>query len=75
MNPKRIVHLHGQSLNIPFELTRRTTQRLATRIMRIFLVEVLGYPGITLLERDDHFDATTVFDRMSDSLSLAGYRV
>lgn len=75
VNPKRVVHLDGQSLIIPFEMTRRATQRLATRIMRIFLVEVLGYPGITLLERDDRFDAHTVFARMSDSISYAGYRV
>ncbi|XP_011298958.1 uncharacterized protein [Fopius arisanus] len=67
MNPKRVVYLDGQSLTIPFELTQRATQRLATRVMRIFLMEVLGYADVTLKEPDDVFDITSVFIKMAKS--------
>ncbi|XP_008543958.2 uncharacterized protein LOC103568771 [Microplitis demolitor] len=69
VNPKRVIHLDGQSLEISFELTRRPTQRLVSRIMKIFLVEILGYSGVKLIEKDDWFDATTVISRMSETLT------
>ncbi|KAK0157842.1 hypothetical protein PV328_011532 [Microctonus aethiopoides] len=75
VNPKRVVHLDGQSLDISFELTRRPTQRLVTRIMKIFLIEVLGYPNVKLIDRDDWFDAVTVFSRMSETLTYSGHRI
>lgn len=75
VNPKRVVHLDGQSLDISFELTRRPTQRLVTRIMKIFLIEVLGYPNVKLIDRDDWFDAVTVFSRMSETLTYSGHRM
>ncbi|XP_015109781.1 uncharacterized protein LOC107036360 [Diachasma alloeum] len=74
VNPKRVAHLDGESLLIPLELTHRTTQRLATRVMRIFLIEVLGYAGVTLKELDDEFDAITVFIRMAESFDSNGDR-
>ncbi|XP_074115403.1 uncharacterized protein LOC141538040 isoform X1 [Cotesia typhae] len=75
VSPKRFIHLDGQSLELSFELTRRPTQRLATRVMKIFLIEILGYPGVKLIEKDDWFDAVTVFSRMSETLSYNDQRV
>ncbi|XP_024935475.1 uncharacterized protein LOC107275141 isoform X2 [Cephus cinctus] len=66
VNPKRVIHLNGESLNIHFELSRRITQRLASWIMKIFLEEVLGYPGIAFIEKDDNFNVSETFARLSD---------
>ncbi|XP_012274072.1 uncharacterized protein LOC105696282 isoform X2 [Orussus abietinus] len=75
VNPKRAVHLDGQSLNIKFEVTQRATQRLVSRIMKIFLTEVLGYPGVVLVEKDDRFDVQETFARLSDTFTYAGQRI
>lgn len=68
VNPKRVVHLDGKSLSIPFELSRRPTQRLVSIIMKIYLMEVLGYPDVTLVERDDKFNVTSVFSELSEKM-------
>lgn len=74
VNPKRVIHLDGQSLNINFEVSRRVTQRLSTRIMKIFLTEVLGYTGVSIFEIDDEFRADETFSRLSDEASYNGHR-
>lgn len=66
VNPKRVVQLDGQPININFEVSRRVSQRLATIIMKIFLTEVLGYSGVSILEMDDEFDVEETFTRLSD---------
>ncbi|XP_046736169.1 uncharacterized protein LOC124405374 [Diprion similis] len=67
VTPKRIVQSEGKSLDIRFELSRRVTQRLTSRIMKIFLTEVLGYSAVSLVEKDDHFNAAEVFGRLSEA--------
>ncbi|XP_012262718.2 uncharacterized protein LOC105689915 isoform X2 [Athalia rosae] len=67
VKPKRVVQEEGRSLDITFELSRRVTQRLATRIMKIYLIEVLGYSGVSLIELDDRFDTSEVIARLSES--------
>lgn len=66
VNPKRVIHHEGHFLNIQFEVSRRVTQRLTSEIMKIFLTEVLGYTGIGIIDKDDKFNASEVFERMSE---------
>lgn len=61
-----MVQYEGQSVNIQFEVSRRVTQRIASEIMKIFLVEVLGYTGVTMIKEDNRFDATEAFERLSE---------
>ena len=61
-----MIQYEGHFLNIPFEVSRRVTQRLASEIMKIFLTEVLGYTGVTIVEKDDNFNASEVFERLSE---------
>lgn len=53
-------------MNIQFEVSRRITQRLSSEIMKIFLTEVLGYTGVAIVEKDDRFNVSEVFARLSD---------
>lgn len=66
VNPKRIIHHEGHFLNIQFEVSRRVTHRLTSEIMKIFLTEVLGYTGIGIIDKDDKFNASEVFERLSE---------
>lgn len=76
MNPKRFIHIDGQTWNIQFEVSpRRTTQRLATKIMKIFLTEVLGYSGVNIVVKEDSFDATVVFGRLSETVTYTGNKM
>lgn len=63
-----MIHYEGQSLNIQFEVSRRVTQRMASEIMKIFLVEVLGYTGVAVVEKNDRFNAVETFERLSEIL-------
>jgi hypothetical protein len=63
------VRLEGQSLNIKFEISRRVSQRLVTRVMSIFLQEILGYSDITIVEKEDEFNVTATFARLSENLT------
>lgn len=71
VNPKRVIHLDGQPLNINFEVSRRVTQRLATIIMKIFLTEVLGYSKVSIYEKEDEFRAEETFSRLSDDIMFS----
>lgn len=63
-----MIHYEGQSLNIQFEVSRRVTHRIASEIMKIFLVEVLGYTGVAMVEKNDKSDTTEAFERVSEIL-------
>ncbi|XP_011630756.1 uncharacterized LOC105422894 isoform X1 [Pogonomyrmex barbatus] len=75
VNPKRVIHHEGHFLNIEFEVSRRVTQRLASQIMKIFLTEVLGYTGVVIVEKDDRFNASEVFARLSEMPTYTTYRI
>lgn len=76
VNPKRVIHIDGQTWNIQFEVSpRRTTQRLATKVMKIFLTEVLGYSGVNIVVKEDSFDATVVFGRLSETVTYNGNKM
>lgn len=75
VNPKRVVQMDGQSLNINFEVSDRVTQRLSTIIMKIFLTEVLGYTGVSVFEVEDEFNASDTFRRLTDGVSSNGQRM
>lgn len=72
-----MIQYEGQSLNIQFEVSRRVTQRMASEIMKIFLVEVLGYTGVAIVKKNDRFDAPEAFERLSEILyhRYTGHRV
>lgn len=73
VNPKRVIHHEGHFLNIQFETSRRVTQRVASEIMKIFLTEVLGYTGVGIVEKDDNFNASEVFERLSERPTYTEY--
>ncbi|XP_068980549.1 uncharacterized protein [Bombus flavifrons] len=70
VNPKRLIHMDGQPLNLNFEVSERVTHRLATIIMKIFLTEVLGYSGVSIFEVEDKFMPNDTFDRLSGDITL-----
>ncbi|EFN73169.1 Insulin-like peptide receptor [Camponotus floridanus] len=75
VNPKRIIHHEGHFLNIQFEVSRRVTHRLTSEIMKIFLTEVLGYTGIGIINKDDKFNASEVFERLSEKPTYNGHKI
>ncbi|KAG5329551.1 ILPR protein, partial [Acromyrmex charruanus] len=75
VNPKRMIQYEGHFLNIPFEVSRRVTQRLASEIMKIFLTEVLGYTGVTIVEKDDNFNASEIFERLSEKTTYTESKI
>ena len=57
----------GKRLNIQFDISKRVTQRLVSRVMSIFLQEVLGYSDVSIVEKDDEFNVTSAFARLSEN--------
>lgn len=70
-----MIHHEGHFLNIKFEASRRVTQRLASEIMKIFLTEVLGYTGVAIVEKEDNFNASEVFGRLSERPTYTEYKM
>jgi len=70
-----VINHEGQFLNIQFEVSRRVTQRLASQIMKIFLTEVLGYTGVAIVEKDDYFNASEVFGRLSEKQTYSEHKM
>ncbi|XP_071557353.1 uncharacterized protein [Temnothorax nylanderi] len=75
VNPKRVIQYDGQFLNITFEVSRRLTHRLVSEVMKIFLTEVLGYTGVDIVKKDDHFNASEVFERLSERPTYSEYKI
>ncbi|KAL0107243.1 hypothetical protein PUN28_015647 [Cardiocondyla obscurior] len=75
VNPKRVIHHDGHFLNIKFEVSKRVTQRLSSEVMKIFLTEVLGYTGVVIVEKDDNFNASEVFERLSERPTYTEYNI
>ncbi|XP_070151049.1 uncharacterized protein [Polyergus mexicanus] len=75
VNPKRVIHHEGDFLNIQFEVSRRITHRLTSEVMKIFLTEVLGYTNIGIIEKDDKFNVSEVFERLSDKLIYDEHKI
>ncbi|XP_014237000.1 receptor-type guanylate cyclase gcy-3-like [Trichogramma pretiosum] len=69
VNPKRIVRFENEPFNIKFEASTRVTHRLVTKIMKIYLQEVLGYSDITIVDVEDDFNITANFARLSENLT------
>ncbi|XP_076168527.1 uncharacterized protein LOC143147294 isoform X3 [Ptiloglossa arizonensis] len=67
VTPKRVIHMDNKVLNINFEVSRRVTQRLASMVMKIFLTEVLGYSGVSIIEKDDKFGLHETFERLNNA--------
>lgn len=70
-----MIHHEGHFLNIQFEVSRRVTQRLASEIMKIFLTEVLGYTDVAIVKKDDNFNASKVFERLSEKPTYTEYKM
>lgn len=43
--------------------------------MKIFLTEVLGYTGIGIIDKDDKFNASEVFERLSEKPTYNGHKM
>jgi hypothetical protein len=69
VNPKRYFNSEGQMLDLRLEVSERITHRLITAIFKIFLQEVMGYPYVTVVEEDDHFNVTHTVQRLSGPLT------
>ena len=69
VNPKRYFNSEGKMLAIRLEVSERITHRLITAIFKLFLQEVLGYPYVTMVEEDDHFNITHTVQRLSGPLT------
>lgn len=69
VNPKRYFNSEGQMLDLRLEVSERITHRLITAIFKLFLQEVLGYPYVTIVEEDDHFNFTHTVQRLSGPLT------
>jgi hypothetical protein len=65
VNPKRYFNSEGQMLDLRLEVSERITHRLITAIFKLFLQEVLGYPYVTIVKEDDHFNITHTVQRLS----------
>lgn len=72
--PKRVVHYDGEVISINFQVSRRVTQRLVTRIMKIFLTDVLGYPDVAVIDHEDFFQTNATYSRLSDKMIFSGYK-
>ncbi|XP_014212740.1 receptor-type guanylate cyclase gcy-3-like [Copidosoma floridanum] len=70
VNPKRYAILDGKYIDIYLEISRRVTQRLVTRVTKIFLQEVLGYPDVVIVEKEDESNITATFSRLYNPRSL-----
>lgn len=68
MNPKRYVHFDGKSLDITLEVSDRVTHQLATHVYKIILQEVLGYSRVRIVHKDDDFNVTKIFERVSGAV-------
>jgi hypothetical protein len=66
VTPKRIIRVEGDIINLQFDISRRVTQRLVTRITEIFLREVLGFANVTVIENSDEFNVTAIAARLSE---------
>ena len=62
-----MVHMDGKTFNINLEVSRRVTQRLASLVMKIFLKEVIGYAGVSIVEKEDRFDVDETFARLNNA--------
>jgi hypothetical protein len=69
VSPKRYFNSEGQMLDLRLEVSQRITHRLITAIFKLFLQEVLGYPYVTMVEEDDHFNVTYTVQRLSGPLT------
>jgi len=69
VKPERYFISEGRMLDIRLEVSERVTHRLITAIFKLFLQEVLGYPYVIMVEKDDHFNITHTVQQLSGPLT------
>ncbi|XP_046384645.1 uncharacterized protein LOC124154916 [Ischnura elegans] len=65
VSPARFFNYEGELRNITLEVSNLGAQRLTTEIFKIFLEEVLGYPYVSTVEQEEHFNAEGAFQRLA----------
>ncbi|KAF7994006.1 hypothetical protein HCN44_011275 [Aphidius gifuensis] len=68
--PKRSIYYNNQILDILLELNERPTQRIVTKITKIYLTEVLGYTNIKFINYKDDFNIDSSLRRLSDIYTI-----
>uniref|UniRef100_A0A1B6EEM0 Gamma-aminobutyric acid type B receptor subunit 2 n=1 Tax=Clastoptera arizonana TaxID=38151 RepID=A0A1B6EEM0_9HEMI len=62
---KKYLRFKGIPRTVVLESSQRKFHQITTRILKIFLEEVLLYPNVTIVTKDDNFDnATLIFQRL-----------
>lgn len=66
--PKKYPRILGHTSDVMLETSGRPLHIITTEIFKIFLIEVLGFAGVTVFENDDDFDLDTVIRRITPSM-------
>ncbi|XP_018331316.1 uncharacterized protein LOC108741146 [Agrilus planipennis] len=54
VHPKRGLYYEGKSRNITLEVSSRVSHQLITNVFQIFLKEVLGYPNVQMVNKENY---------------------
>ena len=75
VSPPRYLLVGGEPTDIRLETShRRLSHRLITHVFRIFLVEVLGYDAVSIVQTEDtSFNTTAVVNRIGGAIEGAKY--
>jgi len=63
--PKRNFYHSGHNLPIRIEVSDRPSHQLVSRVLRILLLDVLGYSKVELVAGDTNVDATQALNRFT----------
>ena len=63
--PKRNLYYEGRELDLTIEGSSRKSHQLANTILKILLVEVLGYEHVAIRVMEDNINAEKVVDRVA----------
>jgi len=63
VTPKRNFYHRGHNLPIRIETSNRPSHQLVSRILRILLLDVLGYSKVELVNGETNVDATRTLNR------------
>ena len=66
--PDKFLRFDGKSWDITIESSPRVTHQLTSNIFKIILQEVLGYPRVIILTREDNFNTEDVLKRLSTTV-------
>jgi len=65
VSPKRNFYHSGHNLPIRIEASNRPSHQLVSRILRILLLDVLGYSKVQLVDSETNTDATRALNSLT----------